>query len=696
MPPHKRQRLLEAFWQEGSELSVLAPRPPLVPLALVPIPQQHDAVNECRVANGELFTRLQQWVLNAPELALACAGMLDNRLQRDRILRDAFVTAASLKPDVAVRYLPQAMGRPWLADAGFFPLAALAAMSPGNARLLLLRAAERYPALALREYRDYAGLPFGPEVFERAALAAPDEAVGIACGHSVRADEVRTALLSASGPDLRVLASLAENESVGGYVRQRAAVFYRQIAKAEMPISKAIEVAGGTRFFPAVAALRIGALGDEAALYDRVLENYAEMLFRACADGGSLGELQQLSAGDVYLLLNYGRTEADDLLFGRIFDVYLLPKLRVTRPSRLIDEVREVHLRRFLSAAAAHHRLDAFLSMDLGQGDLLARALRGVEGASRPLDDALELAEIVEAIPDGPRLLRMKTVAMEEYKRDQASRALYGLMVAAIARKLPASQINADPHFQQVAAQYQPFFKEPRVLDAASLFNSAGLCVQEELFYDDEDAAESFKSFQRIHSQDEAWHWEDCGWYVRVTAGTAFGRRIEIYANVPRSLRPEGGPWSSADRRHALTKLLGEKGLVPSVLVHRGHTWYVEQSLRYLAPSTRLVFLGSCRGFTSTYGIVAVANRAQIIATRGVGTHVINDPLLKAINDELLRGAKVLEWDSFWRAQKARLGARPEFADYIPPPRNAAAIMLAAYYDCLADGKVDSDSGTRL
>ena len=124
------------------------------------------------------------------------------------------------------------------------------------------------------------------------------------------------------------------------------------------------------------------------------------------------------------------------------------------------------------------------------------------------------------------------------------------------------------------------------------------------------------------------------------------------------------------------------------MLIHRGHTWYVDQSLRYLAPSCRLVYLGSCRGMTSAYTVIVQANQAQMIATNGVGTQTVNDPLLKAINDELLRGGKILEWERFWQVQQARLGSNPDFRDYIPPPRNIAAIMLAAYYDALAAGQV--------
>jgi hypothetical protein len=645
-------------------------------------------VRACGDPSAELFARLQS---SEPAFALACAGLLPNEAQRDRILRDAFVTAASQKPDVARLYVSLAIGRPWLTDAGFFPLltvaVGMARENPADARTLLLRASLRYPALALREFRQYAWMPFGFEVFEQAALAAPDEAVGLAGGKSQTAEDVQMGLQRSKLPEVAVLLRLAGDANLTLQTRQRAAVFFREIAAGRMSEGRAVGIGNGSGFFAAVASLRIQAQSGDAGLYDRVLENYAEVLFRFAQDSGSQSfaeELRQLSARDLYLLLTYGRTEEDDLLFATVFDRLLQPKLKATPPSKLLEEAHDLNLRRFLATAVAHHRLDAFLAADRKpeQADVLARAMRNLEAAERPLDEALACAEIVDAIQDVGRLGRLKGVVMEEYGRGSAGKPLYGLLAARIAAKLPDSLTNNDPEFVKVAARYRDYFKEPRVLDAAALF-AKGVCIQQHFFYDDDDANESFDSFRQIYRSDRNWKWEDRGWYVHITGAGAGGRRIEIYANVPHSPTSPG----SDDRRHALVKLMGEQGLVAPVVVHRGHTWYVDQSLRYLTPAARLVYLGSCRGMENAYMVIALANRAQMIATRGVGTQEINDPLLKALNDELLKGQKTLEWDRFWRTQEGRLGHNPMFRDYIPPPRNASAIMLSAYYDFVAEGK---------
>ena len=76
--------------------------------------------------------------------------------------------------------LASVLDRPWVTDAGFFALPALAPES----RNLMLQIARRYPALALREYRTYIASPIGREVFEQAVMADPEEAVGLASGRS--------------------------------------------------------------------------------------------------------------------------------------------------------------------------------------------------------------------------------------------------------------------------------------------------------------------------------------------------------------------------------------------------------------------------------------------------------------------------------------------------------------------------------
>jgi hypothetical protein len=123
-----------------------------------------------------------------------------------------------------------------------------------------------------------------------------------------------------------------------------------------------------------------------------------------------------------------------------------------------------------------------------------------------------------------------------------------------------------------------------------------------------------------------------------------------------------------------------QHGVPPQVIVHRGHSPYVPETITRMPRSAALVFLGNCGGYTLLEGVFNKAPQAQVITTLGVGTITVNDPFLKELNDYLLRG-KDDRWAEFWRQAAARLDHNPRFADYVAPDHNAGALFLRAYQD---------------
>lgn len=202
-------------------------------------------------------------------------------------------------------------------------------------------------------------------------------------------------------------------------------------------------------------------------------------------------------------------------------------------PLKLLDEVHDLNLRQFLATAVAHHRLEPFLAKAGGpaqQAQVLARAFAGLDS----LDDTIAAAEVVDAIRDPARLRAIKDGVLAG-----KNQAFYGLLAASLARKLD------DPALQAVASKYSPHLREPRTLETEALFDQRGICVEQYIFYDDDDANESFKSFQQTYANDPHWRWEDAGWYVHLTGQGTANRQIEIFANVPYSVFADG----TEDRR---------------------------------------------------------------------------------------------------------------------------------------------------
>lgn len=180
--------------------------------------------------------------------------------------------------------------------------------------------------------------------------------------------------------------------------------------------------------------------------------------------------------------------------------------------------------------------------------------------------------------------------------------------------------------------------------------------LQRHYFYDDEDGRASFASFRRAY-RDGGWTWTEQDGGVTVRKGP-----MRIEANLP-------------GREYAMTG-------TPGVVVHRGHEFHVPKTLAVLPHSAAFVFLGSCRGMGSVADVLRLAPRADVLVTRATGSHTVNDPLLKALNEAALDGG--VKWETFWNAQKRRFRGNPLFGEYVAPHRNAAAYVIKAYERYLA------------
>ncbi|MDX1984354.1 MAG: hypothetical protein SFV51_29040 [Bryobacteraceae bacterium] len=627
------------------------------------------------------FPALFRRALETPELGFTCASLLRNGEQRDRILRQAY-TAAMLRrdKDVARRYFTLVQDRGWIGDVNFFDAAQLAhALPAAQSGRLLLAAALKNPSLAVREVSGYWDAAGGVEAFERAVLLAPDEAVTIARANSPTGAAVRAAMAASSNAGVRRLKAISEREGIGDLTRQRLAVLFREPG--------ASHVDDDASYFARLVDLRLNRVGDEARLYDRALESFSQMLFVEARRGVSALDRMQpdrMSARAAYLLLSYGRTEADDPTFEAIFDRLLAPRLRAGAMAELLEETRGVNLRQFLSTAITHNRFEKLLSLagsESAQLALLERAVTGLHQAERPLEEAVAAAEVIDNTTSGVRLRKLAEAVQREYQRGGTTAGLYGLLAARLAQRGQPSDLGR---------RFERYLQPPSEFDVAPLFRDDNTCIQRHFFYDDDDGVESFASFRQTFGRDAAWEWEANDGWVRVTGKGAHGRRIVMLANEPLDLMTPsnaGRQDEAARRQSAVARYMADHSLAPAVVVHRGHAYHVEKTMRSLTDSARLVFLGSCRGTADIDAVMAAASSAQVIATRSVGTQGVNDPLLKAINGELLRGEAKLDWAALWAEQQRKLASNGLFRDYIPPHRNSAAILLAAYHNYLSDGR---------
>ena len=135
------------------------------------------------------------------------------------------------------------------------------------------------------------------------------------------------------------------------------------------------------------------------------------------------------------------------------------------------------------------------------------------------------------------------------------------------------------------------------------------------------------------YQHDKAWQIEEHGSFVHFRS-TLSPRTTEIYAN--KFTEDEQGSTDIDD-------VLRQRRVTPSVIVHRGHSTYVAQTIEKVPATAALVYLGNCGGYALLDTILKKAPKAHILTTKGIGTLTINDPLLKALNDYIFR-SKDMTW----------------------------------------------------
>ena len=122
----------------------------------------------------------------------------------------------------------------------------------------------------------------------------------------------------------------------------------------------------------------------------------------------------------------------------------------------------------------------------------------------------------------------------------------------------------------------------------------------------------------------------------------------------------------------------------PTIVIHRGHSYYAPYTIEQLAPTAKIVFLGSCGGYHLIHDVLEHAQDAHIIASKQIGKQVINQPLIDMMMEKVRTGSNI-DWIPFWREFEKRYKNIEGFGDYIPPHKNLGAIFIKAYKNAMGD-----------
>ena len=387
--------------------------------------------------------------------------------------------------------------------------------------------------------------------------------------------------------------------------------------------------------------------------------------------------LQQLNAQELYYLVIAG--ESDLYTSSYVNGVYPLMMQKIgNRGDSLLISVGFDHFKKFIRMAAGYNTLSNFLGSfpDKSQAQILmsefVKYLEKSDGLEDGVDVADSYASIAETIK--PVADEMLTNIKMNYDRNVGANNKRGIVMYNLLYKL----------FQSASDSTIDLSKEfgiPPVYNisySSLASDSTGRVVMVVYFYGDEDGRMNYNGF--IPTLSNA-NWKKIAdnkeW---IAFASAKGKPITIYANKP--LDEESGALDKAQEN--MNNYLSEKGIQPTIVVHRGHSYWAPSTISYIQPSAKIVYLGSCGGYNLIHDVLQHAPDAHIIASKQTGKKDINQPFFNLLLDKMRSGSNI-DWIPFWKEFGRNAGKIEGFEDYIPPYKNLGAIFIKAYTSAMGE-----------
>jgi hypothetical protein len=386
--------------------------------------------------------------------------------------------------------------------------------------------------------------------------------------------------------------------------------------------------------------------------------------------------LEPLTAQELYYLVIAG--ERDLYTSSYLKGVYAKMMQRTGgRGDSLLLSVNFDHFRKFIKMAAGYATLPDFLTSFSTKEDasfLMRAFVKGLD-KSPGLEDGVDVADSYASISEilKPVADEMLANVKQNYEDAAQNNNRRGMVIYDLLYKLFLSASDSTINLSKE-------FNIPPVYGVS--YNSlaggdTGKVVMQVFFYGDKDGRGNYANFTPQFPS-SLWKRSETKQWVSFTSTK--GKPILVYANKP--LDEESGEVDKAQA--ALCDYLAEKNLNPTIVVHRGHSYYAPYTIEQLAPSAKIVFLGSCGGYHLIHDVLEHAEDAHIIASKQIGKQVINQPFFDLLNEKLRTGNNV-DWIPFWKEFKTRAGKTEGFDDYIPPHKNLGAIFIKAYKNAMGE-----------
>ena len=324
--------------------------------------------------------------------------------------------------------------------------------------------------------------------------------------------------------------------------------------------------------------------------------------------------------------------------------------------------------------AANFNRLDTFLNlMPASSAETLMKGFVGRLEATKTLEDAVDVADSYSSINNKKLQANILSYVDENERRCTNSNNTRGKVIYSLLKTIFLSADSSNNIDLSAAIGIPPIYS----IDNKALMDDSSCIVQQVFFYGDEDGKNYYPQFvNSFSSKDWSINNSNKEW---VEIRSLKGQKVWIYVNRP--LNSDKNLDDSAQVH--LNNYLVKNNLLPSIVTHRGHSYWLPGTIKRMNGDAKIIVLGSCGGYKNLSKLIEINPDAHIISTKEIGTGNINQVITNKLNQTLLTGKPII-WKNMWDelsvyfAKQAK-DVKEAWDDYIPPYKNLGAIFIKAY-----------------
>jgi hypothetical protein len=384
--------------------------------------------------------------------------------------------------------------------------------------------------------------------------------------------------------------------------------------------------------------------------------------------------IDSLSPVDIYYMIVTNESEIYTSSYKHSFNRMLQRLGKKPATDSLLLSVNFDYFKKFIKMAANFNKLDTFLAlMPSGNAESLMKAFVGRLETTNSLEDAVDVADSYSSINNKKLLSNILKYVDDNKQRCTNDDNKRGKIIYSILKTIFLSADSTNKIDLNAELGIPPVYS----IDNKVLMDDSGRIVQQVFFYGDEDGKNFFPPYINAFSGKE-WKVNNTlkEWVEIKSAGS---QKVWTYVN-----RPLNNDQNLDDTAQIhLNQYLKKNNLKPSIITHRGHSYWLERTMNRMAGDAKIILLGSCGGYKNLSRIISINPDAHIISTKQIGTGNINQIVTNKLNQVLLSG-KPIVWKNIWDDLTIYFAKQPKdtkesWDDYVPPYKNLGAIFIKAY-----------------